>query len=249
MRFGVHEVADLTFYNLINNKADLFLDSLKLSNLENNADSVYATGGSGAPRLVGWDFNRTVTMTAQNALLNPKAIAMQLGTQVEKKIETIYERFVGVAIADGANSKVTLPSAPSAGSVQVFKSVDGYGHDTEVDSASVTATGPDLAFPLATVAIGDQVIVYFTYQSTASAEVLTVKSNQFSGFYRVVGKTLWRNVANGADEKVQIILPKVKIVSQFTLTMQPDGDPSVFDMNLDVYKPADSTEMVKIVRY
>jgi hypothetical protein len=251
-RFGVHEVSDLTLYNLVNKKAELFLDSLKLSNLENNADSSYAQGGSGSPRLVGWDFNRTVTLTAQDALLNPKAIAMQVGTDVEKKIETIYERFVTTSISDGgtpANSKISLPDIPDVGSIQIVESADGYGHDKDVDSASATITGKDVSIPTASLAVGKQVIVYYTYQSSVDAEVLTVKSDKFSGFYRAVGKTLWRNVATGKDEKVQIVLPKVKITSQFTLTMQPDGDPSVFDFNLDCFKDSSSTDMVKLVRY
>lgn len=248
-RFGVKEVSDVMLINLVTNKVDLFLDTLKMSNLENANESTYATGGMGAGRLVGWDFARTANFVLQDALLNPKSIAMQAGTELEKKVETIYERFVTVAVADGANSKITLPHAPDEDSVQVVKSADGYGHDEEVDKASLTISGTDITVPTAALAVGQQVIVYYTFQSAATAEVITIKSDKFGGFYRVVGKTFWRNEKTGLDEKVQIVIPKAKISSTFTLTMQPDGDPSVFDMNLDVFKDPSSTDMVKLIRY
>lgn len=249
-RFGVKEVADVIFYNLLTGKAELFLDTLKLSNLENAAETVYANGGKGNPRLISWDFNRTATFNVQDALLNPKAIAMQSGTEVEKKIETIYERIVTVAVDDGSgNSKIALDETPDTGSVQIFESTDGYGQDKEVTSASITVTGKDITVPSASLAVGTTVIVYFTYQTVDESEVITLHSDKFGGFYRVVGKTFWRSEATGKDEKVQIVIPKAKIGSAFTLTMQPDGDPSVFDMALDVFKDPRSTEMVKLVRY
>lgn len=250
MRFGVKEVVDGILYNLVTGKAELFMDTLKLSNLENAAETVYATGGKGAPRLIGWDFNRTATFNVQDALANPKAIAMQAGTQLEKKIETIFERVLAYTVDDGSgNSTFTLDETPDVGSVEIYETTDGYSQDKEVAKASITVTGKEVSVPAASLAIGKQVIVYFTYQTVSEAEVITIKSDQFGGYYRFVGKTVWRSEQTGQDEKVQIVLPKVKVTSNFTLTMQPDGDPSVFDMNLDVFKDPKSTDMVKIIRY
>lgn len=248
-RFGVKEVADVMFINLVTNKVDLFLNTLKMSNLENANESSYATGGQGDGRLVGWDFGRTANFVLQDALLNPKAIAMQAGTELEQKAEKIYERIVTVATDDGSgNSKITLEHTP-VGEVQVVKSSDGYAHEADIPNASVTVSGSDITVPSAALAVGEQVIVYYTWESAATAEVITIKSDKFGGFYRVVGKTFWRNEATGLDEKVQILIPKAKISSSFTLTMQPSGDPSVFDFNLDVFKDPTSTDMVKLIRY
>ncbi|MCY9545288.1 hypothetical protein M5X02_32180, partial [Paenibacillus alvei] len=189
--------------NLLTNKVDLFLDTLKLSNLENAAETVYANGGKGAPRLVSWDFGRTATFNIQDALLNPKSIAMQAGTELEKKVETIYERVVLMTTDDGSgNSKFTLEHTPDAGSVEIYETTDGYGQDKEVDKQTITVTGSDVTVPSASLAVGTQVIVYFTYQSTSDSEVITLKSDKFGGFYKVVGKTFWRSEATGKDEKV-----------------------------------------------
>jgi hypothetical protein len=250
-RFGVKEVADCTFYNLLTGKPELFLDTLKMSNLENNAETTYATGGQSAPRLVGWDFNRTATFNIQDALLNPKAIAMQTGTAVEKKVEQVRKREVLVTKDDGSgNSEITLAKTPATGTdVFLFETSDGYEHTKEVAKASMTITGDKIEVPSATLTVGTKVIAYYQFETTADAEVITITSNNFGGYYMVTGDTVWRNEANGQDEMVQIVIPKAKISSNFTLTMQPDGDPSVFDFNLDVFKDPSSTDMVKIIRY
>lgn len=243
-RFGVKEVANVFFINLVTNKVDLYLDTLKMSNLENANETSYAVGGQGAGRLIGWDFGRTANFVLQDALLNPKSLSMQAGTAIEKKIETIYERVDVVSEVDGANTKVTLDNVPDVGSVQIEKA-DG----TVVPDGSITISGNDVTVPTASLGVGELVTVTYTWQTATQADVITIKSDKFGGYYKVVGKTFWRSESTGLDEKVQIVLPKAKISSAFTLTMQPDGDPSVFDMSLDVFKDPKSTDMVKLVRY
>lgn len=65
MRFGVREIAEVVlrakstmtlgnrkFYR---NEPVLYFDTLKTSSLEGASTTVYATGGRGNPRLIGWD--------------------------------------------------------------------------------------------------------------------------------------------------------------------------------------------------
>ena len=59
-RYGIKEVADCTFYRIDDQTGQpaepvLYLDTLKVSTLEQTAESVYAQGGKGNPRLIGWD--------------------------------------------------------------------------------------------------------------------------------------------------------------------------------------------------
>lgn len=280
-RFGVKEVANVTFFNKLTGEPELYLDTLKMSNLENNAESTYSTGGQGASRLVGWDFGRTSTFTIQDALLNPKAIAMQLGTDLENKIETIRAREVVVATLDSVAGAYKLQLAEQiktsasgvvkpfiyitdpTGQAQLAKVdvttvVPTYGTATvgspayTVSEISIPDTEIDKALTKAGIAIGATevtLLVYYNFETTEVAETITVASDKFAGYYEVIGDTLWRNEATGQDEKVQLVVPKAKITSTFTMTMQPDGDPSVFDFNLDVFKDTNSTDMVKMIRY
>jgi len=246
-RFGVKEVANVTLYNLETGKPELFLDTLKLSNLENSAESVSANGGSGSPKLVSWDFNRTATFNVQDALLNPKALSMQAGTELVRGEEIIYER--EVKYISSTSTAVELSYTPeTVGNITVYVTKDGYAHDSElVEGTDFSVVGKDLTVSKA-LGTGEKVIVYYTHK-VVTAETITIKSDKFGGYYKVVGDTLWRNEATGKDEKVQLVIDKAKVSSAFTLTMQPDGEPSVFDFNLEVFKSPNSTDMVKMIRY
>lgn len=63
-----------------------------------------------------------------------------------------------------------------------------------------------------------------------------------------VGDTYCRSAESGLDEAFQLIIPKAKVLSENTITMEAEGDPSTFNFNLRVLRPADG-KMVKLVKY
>lgn len=62
------------------------------------------------------------------------------------------------------------------------------------------------------------------------------------------GDTAVRSYETGEDELFQLIFPKAKILSENTLTMEADGDPSTFNLNMKLLRPADGI-MAKLVKY
>ena len=90
---------------------------------------------------------------------------------------------------------------------------------------------------------------YFcTFDIAVNASVIEVSANTFPGTYYVTGDTFARNEASGEDEFFQFIIPKAKVTSENTITLEAEGDPSVFNMNLTVLRPADGV-MMKLVKY
>jgi hypothetical protein len=87
-----------------------------------------------------------------------------------------------------------------------------------------------------------------TFDLTASGAVIEVSGNSFPGTYYVVGDTFARSEASGLDEMFQFIIPKAKVTSENTITLEAEGDPSVFNMSLKVLRPADGI-MMKLVKY
>lgn len=75
---------------------------------------------------------------------------------------------------------------------------------------------------------------------------ITISANTFPGTYSVVGKTFARDM-NGKDSLFTWYVPKAKVNSEVTLTMEAEGDPTVFDMTLRVLRDSDGT-MVKLIR-
>lgn len=81
-----------------------------------------------------------------------------------------------------------------------------------------------------------------------NSSTISITPNNFPGVYYVVGDTYARSAITGDDEFFQFIIPKAKVQSENTLTMEAEGDPSVFSMNLRVLRPA-SGAMMKLVKY
>lgn len=97
MRFGVREICDVVFKPLASvdiggqhfdaGQPVLYLDTAKTSTLEGTATTVYAQGGKGNPRLIGWDGEKVITFTVEDALMSPVSFAMLSGAGVVKGTE------------------------------------------------------------------------------------------------------------------------------------------------------------------
>ena len=94
MRMGVREICDVVFRPLTavdigNQHFDagqpvLYLDTAKTSTLEGAATTVYAQGGKGNPRLIGWDGEKTLTFTVEDALISAVSFSMLSGAGIVK---------------------------------------------------------------------------------------------------------------------------------------------------------------------
>lgn len=75
------------------------------------------------------------------------------------------------------------------------------------------------------------------FENSAAADgTITINANTFPGTYAVIGTTYARDEATGADEVFKFVIPKAKIQSETTLTMEAEGDPSVIGMTLKVLR-------------
>lgn len=150
MKFGVREIANVVFkakgVQKVGNRifyADepvLYFDTLKTSSLEAAADTVYATGGRGNPRLVAWDGDRTLTFNMEDALISAEGLQILSGAGLMEASskDTIKvhstSQLAGndVIVTVDGNDKVTgvdiylpvLPYWPKSNGAYVYDSVD-----------------------------------------------------------------------------------------------------------------------------
>ena len=89
---------------------------------------------------------------------------------------------------------------------------------------------------------------FVSFDVAVKGAVIVVSADSFPGTYYVTGDTYARSEASGKDEFFQFIVPKAKVQSENTITLEAEGDPSVFNMNLRVMRPADG-QMMKLVKY
>lgn len=80
------------------------------------------------------------------------------------------------------------------------------------------------------------------------AKKIVVSANQWPGMYMFIGETWIRDKETGKDEHMQIKAPLCKVKSDHTLILQADGEPTVFNLQLEVAKPT-MGNMLEITTY
>lgn len=234
-RYGIKEVADVTFYELDDNGNPtapvLYLDTLKVSTIEQTAESTSARGGKGNPELIMWDYGKEITVTLEDALFSAKSMAMMYGVDTG---------------ADSVDFKELSSLMKTVKPAQVY--VSGSTTQFEINGKKVDATNVTYydanGGTVATLASA----AYVTGTIGITGQEIVISSDKFPSTYYVTGDTYARSEANGKDEFFQFIIPKAKMQSEVTLTMEAEGDPSTFNMTLKVLRP-DNGDMMKLVKY
>ena len=242
-RYGIKEVADVTFYEIDNNnpgtpgKPVLYLDTLKVSTIEQTAENSEARGGKGNAALISWDYGKEITVTLEDALYSAKSLALMFGDVDDKGNPvpgtgaTLYKTLW----------KENLPANTDASASSVA---------VEINGTTVTLTGCTFySANGSSVASGTSYDYVTGVIGTSNTMVVDVSANTFPGTYYVTGDTYARSEATGKDEFFQFIIPKAKVLSESnTITLEAEGDPTVFSMSLKVLRPKDG-KMMKLVQY
>lgn len=251
-RYGIKEVADVTFYKLDESGKPtypvLYLDTLKVSTIEQTAEQAEARGGKGNPPLIIWDYGKEINVTLEDALFSAKSMAIMFGDGSVKKYSGenafIMKTEVFTATDNGtppAASNTTANTAVTFGWNHLYEGPNGklypkynakfYTEDNQIATE---------------IKKGEKYFCSFDIKVAGS--VIEISANSFPGTYYVVGDTFARSEASGDDEFFQFIIPKAKVTSENTITLEAEGDPSVFNMSLRVMRPADG-KMMKLVQY
>ena len=253
-KYGIKEVADVTFYDINDDGSRgapvLYLDTLKVSTIEQTAEEAEARGGKGNPPLIIWDYGKEITVTLEDALFSAKSMAIMFGNGVVDNVTstdtqaTIYKTVRFTATASGTESvgKPTQWEGPN-GKMYAIASESVYDATSRLfDSAATDSDATKFS------AYEQGQTYYVTFPVTVDGGVIEISASNFPGTYYVTGDTYARSQQTGTDEFFQFIIPKAKVQSENTITLEAEGDPSVFNMNLRVLRPDDGV-MMKLVKY
>lgn len=227
----------MTFYSLSGKdvgKPVIFLDTLKTSGLETKSDSATANGGKGNRQLVEWNHSKAATMQLQDALMSMKTLAMLNGTDIVSDVVSVYKT---EQLVLGEGGKVTISETP-IGKVSVL----------DADGKELAATNTTTAVTVTGGAAGSTVRVFYQHKPKTTAEKIVVSASKFPGYYKIVGDTVIRNADTGEDEAFQIVIHKAKLKSDLKMEFKADGDPSVFDLDLNVFAN-DKGDMIEYIKY
>lgn len=223
----------------------LFLDTLKVSTIEQTAEEVYAQGGKGNANLIGWDYGKEITLTLQDALFTPASMS------------AIFGSYEGNDFRKGVKEVKSLDRMEKVTAKRNFivPAGNSNGTPTEADkTAQAVYYDPATMepYPDGTPIVEGEVYYKFTrsvaYEGQSLGHMIEISADSFPGTYKVVGDTFVRSKETGEDERFQFVIPQAKMTSEQTITLEADGDPSVFDMNMTVLRPDDGV-MVKFIQY
>ena len=274
-RYGIKEVADVTFYDIDNEgkrgKPVLYLDTLKVSTIEQTAEQSDARGGKGNPKLITWDYGKDITVTLEDALFSSKSLAIMFGNgkptpkvgddivrtvmvrvESSKKLPDHFVADIYDSEAGSARKKIYMGSKTTPSDMVAF-AASGVTlvSLTKEDGTVVQPSGSGDYFTFedwdkVELTAGEKAFV--TYSVKATTRTVSVSSDSFPGTYYVTGDTYARSDVDGKDQFFQFIIPKAKVTSENTITLEAEGDPSVFSMSLQVLRPEDG-EMMRLVQY
>lgn len=253
-RYGIKEVADLTFYKIDKDHPDrpgtpvLYIDTAKVSTIEQTAESTSARGGKGNPELIMWDYGKEITLNIEDALFSQKSMALMFGTEPQTSSDTtVYRVFTPVEMhyTTGETANITINGTSynvRVSDIELYGNGSGFiGISGSEEPITTTATIKEL--------LANKHYDYGRFAINASTKTqITINSDTFPDTYYVTGDTYVRSETTGEDEFFQFIVPKAKMQSEVTLTMEAEGDPTTFTMNMKVLRPADK-QMIKLVQY
>ena len=266
-KYGIKEVADVMFYELDSEGAPsapaLYLDTLKVSTIEQSAETVDATGGKSNVKLLTWDTNKELTLTLEDALFSAKSLGIMFGGTMKDtgNKQEVLKTLRASDIKTVTDNDLYATFAINGQDLYIAKkklTYFAYGiGTTDAEKAQPTAVASpnwsSINFDFVTFDLLD--CTNSVTARGANNGVITdgVEINIGAAFndntYYITGDTYARNYQNGKDEFLQFIVPKGKVSAEdVSLTMEADGDPATFSMTVNCLKAVDGS-MLKLVKY
>ena len=259
----------------------LFLDTLTVSTIETTGENTAAQGGWGNPKLIQWDYGKEINITLEDALMSLESLRFMLGGAIKKPeanapvvirhteevvcvtggaLPKPKDHLTGVELTPTASEghPIRLINLTTGTRTQLVKAA-GQAAPTIDGTKAVAFKNPKLIGSSSTVASaeGDHIRIFWeeVLQDNTGNETaieVTISPDTFPGTYKVVGDTFMRSEKTGKDEPFQFVINKAKVQSNVTLTLQAEGDPTTFEMTLNVLRSTNDqgqNEMMKLVRY
>lgn len=247
-RYGIKEVADVTFYDINNDgsvgKPVLVLDSLKVTSIEQTAETAEARGGKGNAKLIVWDFGKEITVNIEDALFSPKSLSIMMADGRVTDVTDSGAKYIRKSARIVATTTSTV--AP-----KIY--IDGKEVSSgEMKDNKITwykAAGGEIGLTEHSGQFEKGEVYIATWEHPVAAKsVITITPDSFPGTYYVTGDTMIRSERTGKDEYFQFVIPKAKMTAEQTISLEAEGDPSTFNMTLQVLRP-ESGEMLQFIKY
>lgn len=257
-RWAIRDAGIATFFDLETGKPIVTLETLKTTGVSTSGETVYARGGRGNAKLVGFSSNRESTLTLEDAIFDNEAVAMLTGNNLATGVKTIDFNEKKSTQSD----KIVLSKTPKNNVLtSVFKlNADGTNGDEYTLGAPATAGGGDnkeYSYDTATktltvsadVTDGTSFRIYYKVETATDAKTIKVTSDAFGGSFRIAMEVLVIDEFTKKAYQGMLNIPNGKFMDNFEMSFSADGDPASLNLEVEVLKSPTSTDMWELVVY
>lgn len=185
----------------------LFLDTLKVSTIEQTAEEVYATGGRGNANLIGWDYGKEITLSLEDALFTPASMSAIFGSYEGNDFRKGVKETKSIDRMEKVKAKrdFIVPAGNSKGTpTEADKTAQAVFYDPATMEPYEDGT------PIAEGEIFYKYTRSIAYEGQSIGNTIEISADKFPGTYKVVGDTYVRSKETGEDERFQFVIPQAK---------------------------------------
>jgi hypothetical protein len=233
-KFGIVTVVNATFYEVDGKKPLISFDTLKMSNITSEGQQKEIRGGQGAELLLQYDFGRTANVEITDALVSMGSLEYLFGGTLTTGTFKALRRIEGVVATantiptptdeDSSIEEATrlMVIAPD-GTKTVWPAAGDMADDVDEIEAIVSFAAP----------VGSKYVLWYPSTKTTGEynREMVLKATDFPPTVRFIGETVVLDADKGQKVAFQVEIPKLKLNANFTLSLDAEGDPSVFDFS------------------
>jgi hypothetical protein len=229
------EVFNNTFRNASDGSIFDYIDYANTGDVDYKTTTVYATGGQGGGRKVGFTGSPQATMKFTTQLVTPKLISMLAGSEIITG-KNVFRHKVITSVTAETTTTITFPTTetPAVGTLSVYpKGVELI--DTNKTAGTLSAG----VFTFTTKATTDGEYECFYQTAITGSQTVTFKSDKFPKDFIWDGETIWKG-EDGTTRTEIFHAYKVTPQQNFTMSYQNTGDPGKFEIVFDLFADKDN---------
>lgn len=250
-RYAIREAADCTIGSLVTPyNALATMRTLKTTGVQSKSTTVYARGGKGNVKVIGFSGDKESSITLQDAIVDNEIIALLTGVAVSTAAIAVDQIYEGTT---PAGLTLTLPNKVKSITSVYILDTDGVTNKTllAVNPAASAGTKYSIAGQVLTFAdtAGTKYRIYYKSDTDATAKTMKLQSDKYPGSYRLTLDVLVRDEYTKADYAGQLVIFNAKLEDDWKMEFKPDGEPMPVDLKFEVLKSSSSTDMWQLVIY
>lgn len=264
-KFAVQQIFTVDAFSLEDGSLISRFEDLKNSTLNNNGTIVYAQGGVGNPKIIGFSHSKESTLEIESAVITGGALGIQTGSgliEMTDATEIPFDEVLTVVAGTDENSNPTATTAYTAngevGNEIAFAYVlntDGTTKTTLKQAATVgegtftyASATKTISFSADQVPVGSKVLVIYN-PKVSNALRITNSTEVFAKNVRLHCRTLFRDTCTGRDYVGVLVIYKAKAGEEWSIALSADGDPAVHAISFEALKSCESPVLWDIFIY